>query len=194
MKFNRTTVILVILALGLSTFIYIAEKNNDFITQIDSDNTSKSEKIFPFDTEEIKTISIDNNQQKITFAKTENQIKPWEMTSPEKTKASDAAISFLTNLFHQATNQQEIPDTEKNLEEYGLQQPNGTIKLTLNNGDEYTVNLGNSNFDNTKIYAQIIFPQSQSGKPKIFLISKSFQYAIKRDFDEWKEIYNNTFN
>ncbi len=88
---------------------------------------------------------------------------------------------------YQATNEQEISHSEKNLQEYGLENPNSKIRLTLNNGKEYTVNLGKSNFDNSKIYAQVIFPESQPNNGKIFLISKSFQYAIERDFDEWKE-------
>lgn len=47
--------------------------------------------------------------------------------------------------------------------------------------------LGKSNFDDTQIYAEVIFPEKEKIKPQIYLVSKSFQYALERNFDEWLE-------
>lgn len=189
MKFNRTTIFLVILALGLGTFIYFAEIKTNSTTKINGNQNKveKENKIFSFNTDEIKTLTIESKGQKITFEKTEAEIKPWLMIIPEKTKASDAAISFLVNLFNQATNKQKIPVTENQLKEYGLEQPQGKIWLILKNGDQYQINLGKANFDNSQLYAQILFPKSQTQEQEIFLVSKSFLYGIERDFEEWKE-------
>jgi len=189
MKFNRNTIILVILALSLGMIVYLGEKKNQTSTQINSENSqvNTEAKIFNFDKKEIKTIVVDNQGKKITFDKTATEIKPWLMINPEKIKASDAAISFLINLINQATNKTKIPNQEGQLKEYGLDKPIGKIELILSNGDEYKINLGKPNFDNSQIYAQIIFPQSQPQNQEIFLVSKSFQYAIERDFQEWKE-------
>jgi len=186
MKFNRTTISLVILALGLTGFVYFNEiKDQGFdITSKIGKKEEKTAKIFTFDTKDIKTLTIETDKQKISFEKTEKNT--WEMTQPEKHPASDAAISFLVNLFTQAENKVEIPFTEEKRQEYGLVESPFQIRWILGNGDEYEMILGKANFDDTLIYAQVKFPDSLEAKQNIFLVSKSFQYAIERDFSEWK--------
>lgn len=186
MKFNRTTISLVILALGLTSFVYFSEIKDqgfDITSKIDRKEETR-EKIFPFDSKDIKSITINLDRQQISFEKTEKDI--WEMIQPEKLTASDAAMSFLVNLFNQAENTVEIPLTEDKKEEYGLTASGYKIQWRLKNGDEYQMILGKSNFDDTQIYAEVIFPDGVERKQNIFLVSKSFQYAIERDFEEWK--------
>jgi hypothetical protein len=191
MKFNRTTTFLVILALCLTGFVFFREiKDQGFDITKKAENQDKKEKIFPFNTSDIKTITIQVNEQKITFEKTEDNSQPWRMTQPQKIIASDAAMSFLVNLFNQAENKVEIPLTEDKRQEFGLDISQNQIWLTLNNGEEYHIILGKPNFDDTQIYAEVKFPQSVKSKQNIFLVSKSFQYAIERDFDEWKAVSN----
>jgi hypothetical protein len=189
MKFNRTTISLVILALALTGFVFFREiKNQGFNITPKTEKLGKKEKIFLFDTNEIKTITIQVNDNKISFEKTEDNNQPWQMTTPQKITASDAAMSFLINLFSQAENKLEIPVTENKRQEFGLDISQNQIWLTLNNGQEYHIILGKPNFDDTQIYAEIKFPESVNSKQKFFLVSKSFQYAIERDFEEWKAI------
>lgn len=186
MKFNRTTISLVILALGLTSFVYFSEIKDQGLnisSKIDG-REEKKEKIFPFDGKDIKSIIINLDRMQISFEKTEKDI--WQMTQPEKFTASDASMAFLLNLFNQAQNTVEIPFTKEKQEEYGLAKSNYKIQWRLKNGDEYQMILGKSNFNDTQIYAEVIFPDSVKTKQNIFLVSKSFQYAIERDFDEWK--------
>ncbi|MBL1211281.1 DUF4340 domain-containing protein [Geminocystis sp. GBBB08] len=191
MKFNRTTISLVILALGLTGFVFFTEiKNQGFNLTPKAENQEKKEKIFPFDTNEIKTISIQVNGNKISFEKTKDSNQSWQMIQPQKITASNAAMSFLVNLFSQAENKVEIPLTEDKREEFGLNKSQHQIWLTLNNNEKYHIILGKPNFDDSQIYAEVNFPKSVNSKQNIFLLSKSFQYAIERDFDEWKEIDN----
>ncbi|MGI0483599.1 DUF4340 domain-containing protein [Geminocystis sp. CENA526] len=189
MKFNRTTISLVILALGLTSFVYFSEIKDqgfDITSKIDRVEDTR-EKIFSFDSKDIKSITInldfDREPKLMSFEKTKKGT--WEMIQPEKLTASDAAMAFLINLFNQAQNTVEIPSTENTREEYGLDTSNYKIQWTLDNGDKYEMILGKSNFDDTQIYAEVIFPDSVETTQNIFLVSKSFQYAIERDFDEW---------
>jgi Domain of unknown function (DUF4340) len=188
MKINRTTIFLVMVALALTGFVFFQEiKNQGFDINPKTEKPEEKVKIFPFDTNDIKTIIIQVNKDKISFEKTENNNKSWQMTQPQKITASDAAMSFLINLFSQAENKVEISLTEDKRQEFGLDISQHQIWLTLNNGEEYHIILGKPNFDDTQIYAQVKFPQSINSTQNIFLVSKSFQYAIERDFDEWKE-------
>lgn len=191
MKFNRSTIFLVIFALSLTILVFLREiKNQGFNITPQAEIEKKAEKIFSFDTNDIKKIKIEVNNKIISFEKTKDNKQPWQMTQPEKIIASDAAISFLVNLFNQAENKLEIPTSETKLVEFGLDKSSYHIWITLNNDEEYHLILGNDNFDNTQIYAQVIFPTSVKSAQNIFLVSKSFQYAIERDLEEWKASNN----
>ncbi|BAQ61978.1 hypothetical protein GM3708_2384 [Geminocystis sp. NIES-3708] len=195
MKFNRTTIFLVILALGLTAFVFLREiKDQGFDITPKIQNQNEGEKIFTFDTNDIKNITIKINDKKISFEKIKNKNQSWQMTQPEKIIASNAAISFLINLFSQAENKVEIPSTKEKRQEFGLDISQYQIWLTLNNGEEYHMILGKSNFDNTQIYAEVTFPKSVKSQQNIFLVSKSFQYAIERDFEEWKALNDDFSN
>ena len=188
MKFNRTTIICVIVSLGLSAIVYITEiKPEGF--NLDNKNEQQNEvaKIFPFQLEDIQQIIIKADQQVISFQQQEGQNSQWQMTQPENLVASEAAIKFLLNLLSQSENKLSINADSQNRKDYGLLDSSKIIEIILNSGDKYQMILGNPNFDDTQIYAEVIFPAQMKKKSTIFLVSKSFQYAIERDFEEWKQ-------
>ena len=189
MKFNRTTISLLILSLGLTGIVYITEiKPEGFNLNPKAQKQSEILKIFPFETQDIQKITIEIDQQIISFQRQEQSEKSlWQMTQPEKLVANDGAIAFLINLFPQAENKLQIPANLAKRKEYALLDSGKTIEIILNNGDQYKMILGSPNFDDTQIYAEVIFPSQVPDKSTIFLVSKSFQYAIERDFDEWKK-------
>ncbi len=199
MKFNRNTIILVLSALTLGSIVYILEvlPQSNHSNQDNSNLVAENEKIFSFETDDITNIVIKindhpnpsmegNNPLILEFVKRESEINFWEMKQPIETKASDASLSFLLNLFPQATRQTNIPISESSLVDYGLDNPQAIIFLTLNNGDKYEIYLGNSNFDDSQIYSLVKFPSSAIESEGIFLISKSFQYGVERDLNDWQ--------
>ena len=188
MKFNRTTITFLILSLGLTAIVYVTEIQPDgFSLDSTSEQQDQVAKIFPFQVDEIRQITITVNQQIISFQKQDQDQSPWQMTKPENAIASEGAMTFLLNLFPQAENKLAIPVDEQKKKEYGLAEANKNIEIILNNGNKYQMILGSSNFDDTQIYAQVIFPPEINEESAIFLVSKSFQYAIERDFEEWKK-------
>lgn len=188
MKLNRNTIFLLIVALSLAGAVFFSEIVKDGFNW-----TRKQEQeryiplIFPFSVEMVQKIDLKINQTLISFAKTGNDPQPWLMTNPEKTKASEAAIAFLLNLFPSAQKKIELLATDSLRKEYGINDKSPVITITISGGDRYQIILGNSNFDNTQIYAEVIFPQKNNQSPQIYLLSKSFQYALERDFSEWKQ-------
>jgi hypothetical protein len=81
----------------------------------------------------------------------------------------------------------DISANAQNRQDYGLANSQKKIQIILKNGDSYQMILGIPNFNDTQIYAEVIFPPSKEEQSAIFLVSKSFQYAIERDFEEWKQ-------
>ena len=189
MKFNRTTITLVLVSIGLGSLIYLMEiKPQGFVLNTPNQKENNSNKIFPFKTEEIKTITINVNQEVIQFQRQNRESSPWQMTQPQNLVASEAAMAFLVNLFPQAEKTIELQITNAEQKKvYGLENSPRQIQVTLNNGDRYVMILGGDNFNQTQIYAEVIFPEQLQDKSSIFLVSKSFQYAIERNFDEWKQ-------
>ena len=185
MKFNRTTIVLLMVSLGLGGVVYLTEIRPDGFSLSRQDEESEEKAtIFPFVSEDIIRIMINTGETNLSLQK---QDENWLMTQPEKEIANEAAIVFLLNLFPQAEGKLDLPVTEARRKEYGLHQSVQTIEVTLANNDRYKLILGDANFDNTQIYAQVTFPDSANKPSSIFLLSKSFQYAIERDFNEWKK-------
>lgn len=188
MKLNRNTIILFITAFSLMGLVFLTQIRKDgFNISPVGKQEDSIPSIFPFKTEEIQALEIKTDGQLIAFEKTGNEPLSWMMKQPENTKASDAAIAFLLNLFPSATKKIELLATDEQRKEYGINNNSPTITITLKNSDRYQMILGKSNFDDTQIYAEVIFPEQEKIKPQIYLVSKSFQYALERNFDEWRE-------
>lgn len=204
MKFKSSTILLGIFAISFASIIYLVEirpqsnlANNvgENLTPEGDRTVTLNNRLFPFELEQVKNITIDppdtlEDRQNLIFEKTDAEVQPWQMIEPEQVKANDASISFLLNLLPQATKEQEIPMGEVSLSEYGLESPTAKITVALDNGEEYEINIGGSNFDNSQIYGLVKFPQSAPQSEGVFLMSKSFQYAVERPYQDWKELNN----
>ena len=184
MKLKTTTIILVFLALGLGSFVYFSEiKGKQARENVES--TKKS--IFNFAHRDIQTLVIDTEGKNLKFKRTTQETQPWKMTAPEDVPASDAAISFLVDLLIESKINQSFVIPQEQLADYGLVQPLAKILIKLKNQQEHRVILGNSNFDNTLIYARVDPSSQPQDRVEIVLLSKSFQHAVERDFDDWKQ-------
>ena len=188
MKFNRNTIILVVISIGLAGVVYFQEVKPNGLTLQNQEGEETPEAIFPFAMNDIQEVTVNYQNQAIVFQKQLNQDQvSWQMIEPQQFDISEGSINFLLNLFPSAKKTVAIEDTSEKQTEYGLLDSAKTIEVILANNDRYHMVLGNSSFDNTQIYAQVNFPDNSSPSSQIFLVSKSFQYAIERDVNEWKD-------
>ena len=191
MKFNRNTIILVVISIGLAGVVYFQEvKPNGFTLENEQENQETKEAIFPFLMTDIQKVMVNYDDQAIVFRKQTSEEKEkalWQMIQPQQFTVSEGSINFLLNLFPSANKTVEIEDNQAKQAEYGLLDSSKTIEVVLDNDDRYLMVLGNSNFDNTQVYARINYPDRSQESPQIFLVSKSFQYAIERDINEWRD-------
>lgn len=186
MKLKPTTIFLMILSFSLGIIVFVTQIWDKGFNLNPNESEEIVDNIFPFTRKDINIIKLQIPDTEIIF-KRENKSSSWKMIAPEKTEANDASIAFLLNLLPNAKKEVEISPTDSNLEEYSLSNSQKKISLTLNNGKLYEITLGKSNFDDTRIYALVSFPPELESKSAIFLVSKSFQYALERDFSEWKQ-------
>lgn len=189
MKLQKTTIILIILTLGLGTFIYLTQIQGSTIEEVVKNEEKNPQKtVFSFTKEDIKKLEIELEKTTLEFEKSKQTILPWEMIKPEKVKANDASLSFLINLFIDSKINQSFNVTEDQLKDYGLDNPQAKIYIELENQEKHQLNLGKSNFDDTLIYAQIDGHKQEDNNKEIVLISKSFQYAVDRELNDWKQL------
>jgi len=189
MKLQRTTLILLLLALGLGGFVYFYER---VATPQQEAAKVQAKKIFAFKKEEIQTLTIKNNTEALKFervnppAGTQTRLSSWQMIEPLNTPASEPAISYLLDLLVQGKSDRTFNILESQRSDYGLDQPFSTVEITLKNQRTHRIILGKPDFDRKFLYAQI---DSAANKPQtleVALVPIDFEYGVKRPLSEWQ--------
>jgi len=180
MQLKKTTWILLVTALGLSGWVVLYELPR----QRQKVNNISEQKIFNIEEDKIQKIIINQKDLTLEFIVIEDQENSWSMVQPEKTLANDAVISFLTELLVNGTSDRVITPKTTSLAEYGLDKPISTITFATTDGKTRQISLGKSTIGDRFIYAQI--SDNNKANNKIILVSKNWQYAVERDYQEWK--------
>jgi len=117
------------------------------------------------------------------FAELQPPVKAEEELQKEM-PANEAYVAYLLNELATGKGDRIIADPRT---EDGLDKPLATVEVTLNDGKQHLIILGNPNFNNTALYA-IADPPQQVTKPlDILLVSTNFQNAVNRPLSEWKQ-------
>ncbi|GET41078.1 DUF4340 domain-containing protein [Microseira wollei] len=111
-------------------------------------------------------------------------IAPPPETNLTKVPANEAYVVFLLDQMVKGKGDRITIDPRI---DYGLNQPQATIDVKLNNGKTHQLILGKPNFNNTSVYA-IADPTAQGNQsPQILVISNNFENAVNRPLSEWKQ-------
>ncbi|MEC4985554.1 MAG: DUF4340 domain-containing protein [Oscillatoria sp. PMC 1068.18] len=184
MKLQKTTWILLIVAIILGGFVYFYEVIG---SEKRAEIQEEKRKIFAFDKEQIQSFTIEKNSEILEFERTEDELNPWQMKQPENVPASDAAVSFLLDLIAEGKSEKVFSVSTNELQNYGLNRPFATVNIQLKNNESHQIILGNPNFDNKFLYAQTD-PQSNSEEEsEVLLVPIDFQYGVERELSEWKQ-------
>lgn len=96
MKLQRTTLILLLLALGLGGFVYFYEIQGATQRQ---EAKNQAQQIFSFAEEQVKSFTVKTKGQTLEFEREEKSGKStWQMKAPSETPASDASVAYLLDL------------------------------------------------------------------------------------------------
>ncbi|MBE9145045.1 DUF4340 domain-containing protein [Planktothrix mougeotii] len=195
MKFQRSTLILMTLALGLAGFVYVFEIRGK--TQ-QEEIQAKQQKIFSFGKDEIQSFTVTTPQQIITVERVTNadELKksPWKITTPTQFLANPASVDYL--LMELLKNQsipsdpnsgiQKLTVSPDKIKDYGLDTVTDKIDIKLKNNTTYQLRLGKKDFQGKSLYAQINSPQPTPKDMTVLVISDEILSAMNRSLEDWK--------
>ena len=181
MKFPKTTLILILLALGLGGFVYLHEiKGKNQQTEIKIQN----QKIFAFTADDVQSLTIKIKETTLQLERRNTSEKPqWEIKSPISALANDAIVSYLMDLLVKGKSERTVLISSAELSEFGLDKPVATIDIKLKNQESHQLILGKGDFNNQFLYAQA----DSNKNMNLLLVSKDFVNAVNRDISEWKQ-------
>ena len=202
MKLKPITLALIFVALGLGGFVYFYE-----IRGVPQRETAKTQaqQLFSFKEDQIQAFTIKSSQRTLAFEKAKQQNartsgdSQWLMRVSEPAKgkapspqvasplpASDASVAYLLNLLATAKSDRtlNVPATQR--AEFGLDQPQATIDVKLNNQKTHQLILGKTDFNRSFLYAQADPPANPTQNIAVALVSPDFENAINRSLAEWK--------
>jgi len=190
MKLQKTTWVLLIVALFLGGFVYFYE----IVGTPQREAAKEAEKqLFSFEEDEIQRVNIYIQEESRKFERVSEPEPGWRMTEPKDVPASDPSVAFLLNLLVEGKSDRIIPNVSpENLKEYGLDKPQAMVTVRLTNDETHEILLGKPDFNNSFLYAQIDPFSDKSQQSNVFLVPMDFEYAVNRPLSEWEQTKEET--
>ncbi|MDB9319949.1 MULTISPECIES: DUF4340 domain-containing protein [Cyanophyceae] len=184
MKLPKTTLILILLALGLSGFVYFYEIQGK--TQREEVQAQKQQ-IFSFTEDDIQSLTVKTEDITLNLERnTEAENSRWLLTYPTTEPANDAIVAYLTNLLVKGESHRTLSVPANQRAEFGLEQPLATININLKNQKTHQLILGKPDFNNRFLYAQADAATPENDNINVLLVSKDFANAVNRELSEWQ--------
>ncbi len=192
MRFSRTTLILILLALGLGSFVYFYEIQG--ATQRE-ETKDKKQQIFTFAADDVQSLTIKSPKVTLTIERNGQSSNPkWLLKSPISEPANDAVVSYLMDLLVKGKSDRIISTPASQQAEFGLDKPQATINITLKNQQTHELILGKPDFNRRFLYVKADPTIKRDGKIDVFLVSTDFENAVNREISEWKQPVNKPVN
>ncbi|MFH7028010.1 MAG: DUF4340 domain-containing protein [Heteroscytonema crispum UTEX LB 1556] len=190
MKLPRTTLILLLLALGLGGFVYFYEIKGEPQRQ---EINEKKQQIFSFTADDVQSLTVKTQQLTLNVERNDKSERPkWFLKSPTVEPANDPSVSYLMDLLVKGKSDRTLSIPANQLGEFGLSQPLATIDVKLKNQKTHQLILGKQNFNKRFLYAQADPPAKPNGNINVLLVSTDFENAVNRELSEWKQPVENS--
>ncbi|MEH2414118.1 DUF4340 domain-containing protein [Nostoc sp.] len=190
MKLPRTTLILMLLALGLGAFVYFYEIRGATVRE---EIKEQKQQIFSFAADDVQSLTVKTKKLTLNLERTpEFSNLKWLIKSPVSVPANDAIVSYLMDLLVKGKSDRTLSTPAKELGEFALDQPQATINITLKNRQSHQLILGKSNFNGRFLYAQADPTAKPDGNINVLLVSTDFANAVNRELSEWKQPVDNS--
>ena len=188
MKLQKTTLVLILLALGIGSFVYFYEIQG--ATQR-KEVKDKEQQIFAFEASDVQSLTVKTKNLAIKIESGDKSSKTkWLIKSPTVTPVSDAVMSYLINTLVKGKVERTLSIPNNQLGEFGLDQPQATINVKLKNQKTHQLVLGKSDFNHRFLYAQAD-PVATNGNTNVLLVSTDLENAVNRKLSEWQEPVDN---
>ncbi|MBD2411019.1 hypothetical protein FACHB389_13415 [Nostoc calcicola FACHB-389] len=195
MKLPRTTLFLILLALGLGSFVYFYEIRGATVRE---EIKEQKQQIFSFAEDDVQALTVKTKKLTLNLERSnQSSNSKWLIKSPISEPANDAIVSYLMDLLVKGKSDayggklSTLPTPANELGQFGLDEPQATINITLKNQQSHQLILGRSNFNGRLLYAQADPPTKPNGNVNVLLVSTDFQNAVNRELSEWKQPVDN---
>ncbi|MEH1940620.1 MAG: DUF4340 domain-containing protein [Nostoc sp.] len=190
MKLPRTTLILILLTLGLGGFVYFHEIRGATVRE---ETKKQKQQIFSFAEDDVQSLTVTTKKLTLNLERSPGSSNPkWLIKSPVSGPANDAIVSYLMDLLVKGNSDRTLPTPAKDLKEFALDRPLATINITLKNRQSHQLLLGKSNFNGRFLYAQADPAAKPDGNINVLLVSTDFANAVNRELSEWKQPVDNS--
>ncbi|HEY9763233.1 MAG TPA: DUF4340 domain-containing protein [Trichocoleus sp.] len=187
MKLQRSTVLLVGLALLLGAGVLISEARRSSSSP-DEQLAQKAENpLFNFEEEAVTALTVERSGETLEFKRDEQNT--WQMVRPTATLAEEGAVAFLLSRLVTDAPLRKLTLTPEQQAQFGLDKPSGTVKLTLQDGQTHTVILGAKDFSGNSLYAlvdQAVPLPKDAGEVPLYVVSLDVANGVERPLAEWK--------
>ena len=188
MKFQRSTVILVGVALVLGAGVLIVESqrgSNSETAEVTEDN----QPIFGFAETDVATLTVEREGE--TLVLEGDGEGNWQMTQHATSVAEPGAVAFLLSRLNTDAPLQTVTMAADQIADFGLDNPQGQVTVVLQNGTEHTLLLGGPDFSGNANYAIIDPtedwpPTAPTGDYEVLVVTRDVANGINRPLDEWK--------
>lgn len=190
MKLPRTTLILILLALGLGGFVYFSEIRGATVRE---ETKEENKQIFSFAEDDVQSLTVKTKKLTLNLERSPESSNPkWLIKSPVSGPANDAIVSYLMDLLVKGNSERTLSTPAEELGEFALDQPQATINITLKNQQSHQLILGKSSFNGRLLYAQADAAAKPDGNINVLLVSTDFANAVNRELSEWQQPVDNS--
>jgi len=169
---KKSTLILLIVAVGLGTFVYFYEIKGGKKREAAEESAKK---VFQFKQDDIVEIALNRAGETLGF---EKRGEEWVMTQPLSTKADQSTLDAIARNLTSTQFERKLAASEDKLKTYGLSEPKVSLTVKLKSGQQHRLRLGEKDFNGTNVYALMDDSQEVALIP-----SYVFESADKTRFD-----------
>ena len=173
----RTTLLLLIVALGIGGYIWFFEKK----TMSTDEREEKEKLVFLVKADDIDKVEIVRGADDIVCAK--DKTGDWQIEKPLKYRADKSVLRSIAGRFESLNSVRIIPRAEldeKKLDEFGLKRPRLTVRFNAS-GKGMGLNVGNETAMGNNLYATIV------GRNDVFVVDKNIFQTLNKEVKDLRD-------
>ncbi len=145
----RNLAIVAVLFAGLGAFVYFYEIEGGKRRE---EAAEEAKKLFQFEKEEVKSISLTRSDGSIILEKENGS---WKLVAPIEAKADEAAVDGLASELSSTLLERSLESSRVDWKDYGLENPNLKITVGLKDGRRLNLELGDKDFNQASVFGRV---------------------------------------
>jgi hypothetical protein len=168
MNRGRSTIILLVVALGFGAYLYFVDSKRP----VDDPNAKK--KVFSYETAKINQVEIKSGSGEVTALKKDSN-GDWTMVKPAETRADQSAVSDVVTNLASLEEDRVVEENASDLKTYGLAEPRIDVTFNVEGEKEpKRILFGDKNPTSVGVYAKL--PNDN----RVFVVPYSVDTALSR--------------